>query len=133
MKLKLQEDPKEWRKFTAVWSIAFPALSYLLARKGVLPLPAFWTVAGVGAGALLLSFFAPRLFRGFYRGGMTGSFYVGQFMGKVILSLVYAFVLIPMSLLLRVMGKDLLDLRRDPSKETYWKPARRPGNFEQQF
>jgi hypothetical protein len=36
-------------------------------------------------------------------------------------------VLTPFGLLLRLMGKDLLDLRVDPDRESYWIPAEPDG------
>jgi hypothetical protein len=64
---------------------------------------------------------------------MTVSFHIGQVMGKVILSAFYLFVLTPLGLILRVAGKELLEMRIDRRRESYWKPARKPGKLEQQY
>ena len=133
MRLKLKEDPREWRKFMLVWcAVAAVLLGWLAFRRILAPAPA------AAAGALVIAFaaaaaVAPRLFRPAYRAGMTLSFYVGQFMGAVILTVFYLFVLTPMGLLLRLAGKDLLDLKLDRSADSCWKPARKPGPLEQQF
>lgn len=133
MKLKLKEQPNEWRKFTLVWCVAIPSITYLLARKGWAPVLGVKAAAAVSVLVAVLALIAPRLFRGFYRAGMTVSFHVGQVMGKVILTVVFVIAVTPMGLLLRAMGKDLLELKRDPKKESYWKPSRKVGTFEQQF
>jgi uncharacterized membrane protein len=133
MKLKLKEDPKEWRKFAMLWSVVFPLVFWLLWRKGLAPAPIAWAVTAVGVAAILGSVIAPQLFRGVYRAGMTGSFFVGQFMGKILLSIIFWGVVFPMSLLLRLLGKDLLELKKNTAKTSYWKNAKRTGAFEQQF
>jgi len=38
-------------------------------------------MASIGAVVLLLALIQPRWFRGFYRGGMTVSFHIGQVIG----------------------------------------------------
>ena len=54
-------------------------------------------------------------------------------MGKVILGAFYILAVTPLGLLLRLSGKDLLDMRRDKSRVSYWKEARKRGKLEQQF
>jgi hypothetical protein len=75
----------------------------------------------------------PPSFRGFYRVAMAVSFCIGQVMGKVLLGAVYLLIVTPLGLLMRALGKDPLDIRHGKGKQTYWKPARRTGKFEQQF
>jgi multisubunit Na+/H+ antiporter MnhG subunit len=133
MRLKLKEDPKEWRKFSLVWCAVLCGVSFLTWRKQVIGDSFFYAVVAVMGMAGVIAVIVPRLFRRFYRVGMMVSFHLGQFMGKVILSLVFIFVVTPMGLLLRAMGKDLLDLKRAGEKKSYWKPARRIGRFDQQF
>jgi nitrate reductase gamma subunit len=133
MKLKLKEKPNEWRKFTLVWCVAIPFFTWLLVRKGWASAVALKAVGVAAAAVAVLALIAPRFFRGFYRVGMTASFHVGQVMGKDILTVIFLLVVTPMGLLLRAMGKDLLDLKRDSAKESCWRPARKIGAFEQQF
>jgi hypothetical protein len=55
----------------------------------------------------------------------------------VVLGLVYALVILPAGVLVRLFGKDLLSLRRDPSAVTYWikrdMTALRPESLRDQF
>ena len=43
-------------------------------------------------------------------------------MTRVLLTLVFALVMLPIGLVLRLVGKDLLDRRLDPAADSYWKP-----------
>ncbi len=132
MKLKLKEDPKEWRNFTLIFCAAVLVLCALAARKGV---SREIVTCGSAAAAIvgLVAIWYPPAFRGFYRLVMGISFRVGQVMGKVMLGAVYAFVVTPIGLAMRVVGKDPLDMRQRKEKASYWKEARRAGDFEKLF
>lgn len=133
MKLKLKEDPREWRKFALAGGVFMGVVLWLMWRRhtdlrGGLSVACWFCVAALVAGMIW-----PRLIRPVYRAVMTGSFYVGQGMGKVMLAVFFLFILTPMALLLRASGKDLLKLRRDPSAKTYWQPAKSNEEFDRQF
>src|SRR5262245_54850827 len=99
MKLKLHEEPKEWLKFTVVMAVLPAAFSFALYRKGHLPAAGLAGVWGGLACVLLLCGLRPRLFRGFYRSGMTVTFHVGQVMGRVLLTIFFLVALTPAGLL----------------------------------
>jgi hypothetical protein len=63
---------------------------------------------------------------------MTVSFHIGQVVGKVLLTVFFFLFLTPLGLLLRLMDKDMLQLRRSPAK-TWWQPARNNRDFDRMF
>lgn len=130
---RLKEDPKEWRKFAWLSCAMLLIASGVVFWRGWISLKAIYWIAAFAIGIALLAFFRPAAFRPFYRGAMKASFAVGQVMGKVILSLFYIFVLTPMGLALRIMGKDLLETRIERDRASYWKKARKRGRMDQQF
>src|SRR5256885_17217061 len=93
-------------------------LSFMLLRR------LFPVVVGIAAFTLIVCALRPRLFRGFYRAGMTISFYIGQVMGRILLTVFFILVVTPLGLLLRLAGKDLLQLKRPPGAGSYWRPAK---------
>lgn len=131
--LRLKEKPLEWIKFTAVMGLALNGVLFLLWRKGVVPGVVCWVAVGVALAAIVVAMIRPRWFRGFYRGGMTLSFQVGQIIGKVILTLFFFTIVTPMGLLLRLFGKDLLQLKRTPGKKTCWQKAKNNREFDRMF
>jgi hypothetical protein len=132
MKLKLKETPREWVKFTAVMAV-FPAVfAYLLFRRGHFGPKGLLIAWGALLLALGLCCLRPRVCRSFYRVGMTVSFYVGQIVGSILLLLLFLFVLTPLSLILRLLGKDLLEMKRR-SAGTYWQTARPWGPLDRMF
>ncbi len=54
-------------------------------------------------------------------------------MGKVLLSLFFFIVVTPMGLLLRLLGKDLLQLKRTAETKTYWQKAKNNRDFDRMF
>lgn len=133
MKLKLKEDPKEWFKFIVVMALAVVIVTALLIHSRKLPPIALVFVGVLLHFTLITCWVRPVWFRGFYRAGMTVSFRIGQVLGFVWLSIFFLLILTPLALLLRLLGKDLLALKRVKSASSYWRAAKPPGPFERMF
>jgi hypothetical protein len=130
---KLKENPRDWLKFTGSVCLVLALVTFVLARRTTISREVMWAVLGVLVGIFLLCAFQPRWFRGFYRVGMTVAFYVGQFVGRILLTIIFLLVVTPLGLILRLLGKDLLRLKRDPSAQTYWQPAKQSDNLDREF
>jgi hypothetical protein len=133
VKLKLKEEPREWLKFTGVMALLGAIVGFALHRKHVIPREAFIGVLIGLAVALAICAMRPRWFRGFYRAGMTASWHVGQVMGRVMLTVFFLLLVTPMGLLLRLLGKDLLELKKRSDAASYWHVARKPGPLDRMF
>tara|TARA_B100002019_G_C21266955_1_gene599935 strand:+ start:948 stop:1319 length:372 start_codon:yes stop_codon:yes gene_type:complete len=62
----------------------------------------------------------------------------GEFLGKIIapvvMSLVYFLILTPISLLVRIAGKDLLKLKFSEKEKSYWlRKEKNTGSMDKQF
>ncbi len=133
MKLTLKEEPKEWVKFTAVMAATAGLVAWLLQRRGVFGQETFSGILVSLAAAILIGALRPRWLRGFSRRGMTVSWQLGRFLGRVWLTVFFLVVLTPLGLLLRALGKDLLQLKRPRGASSYWQKAKPPGPFDRQF
>ncbi len=133
MKLRLSENPNEWRKALLVWTAA-PAIGLvvLACRGRVTPLPAGTAIAAIVVVALV-GLARPILFRPVYRAVMTVTFHVGQVVGRVVLFVFFLAIITPLALLLRAMGKDLLQLRRSVRETSYWREAPALGSLRKLF
>ena len=133
MKLRLKENPGEWVKFMLLNAGVMGLILTLLWWRHVLP--GRWWARGLGVLALvaLLVLIQARWFRGFYRVGMRLSHRLGEFTGGIFLTIFFLLVLTPLGLALRLFGKDLLRLKRDPRASTYWQPARPPNSLDRLF
>jgi hypothetical protein len=131
--LRLSEKPVEWIKFTAVNGVAFNGALGWLWWNQALHGGVCLTCSGAAVAATLTAIIQPRWFRRFYRCGMLLSFQIGQIMGKVILTLFFILLLTPIGLLMRLLGKDLLQLKRKTGKHTYWHEAKDNREFDRMF
>lgn len=131
--LRLSEKPLEWIKFTAVIGTGVNGVLALLWWKGALPGAVCLIAAGLALAAIVCASVRPRWFRRFYRGGMAVSFQIGQMMGRVLLTLFFFLIVTPMGLALRMLGKDLLRLKRKPSLKSYWHAAKNGREFDRMF
>ena len=130
--LRLKENPREWQKFVAVMGTAANLVVWMLWWRGRLSLAVPLAVATLALLVLTTALIRPRWFRGFYRAGMTVSYHIGQVVGKVLLTVFFFLFLTPLGLLLRLMGKDLLKLKRS-SSQTWWQPAKNNRDFDRMF
>ena len=112
---------KELRKFSLN---LFCALGFLggivLWRKGEAEL-LFW---GIGITILLVGLVRPRILGPVHKEWMGMSLLIGFFMTHLILALMYYFILTPVGLVMKALGKDPLRLKHDQNAKSYW--IRRP-------
>lgn len=58
---------------------------------------------------------------------------LGVIISPLIMGLVYFLVVLPIGILMRVLGKDLLSLKFNKNIETYWNKKEAKTNFDKQF
>ena len=59
---------------------------------------------------------------------------LGVIIAPVVMALIYFVILTPISLIVRLFGKDLIGLKFLKNKETYWiKRKKNPGSMKKQF
>ena len=108
---------KELRTFAFTLSCALGFLGGLvLWRKGETGL-LFW---GIGIVVLLVGLLRPRLLGPIYRGWMEISFVMGFFMTHLVLALMYYLIFTPVTLVMKLLGKDALRLKHDRNAKSYW-------------
>ena len=133
MKPKLKEDPREWRKFAWAALTVLVILTVYFWRRGMFSVEAFLVVLGAVLVLAVGATLRPQPVRPIYRVAMTVGFCLGQVIGRVLLALAFILVVTPLGVLLRLTGKDLLHLRRDPRRASHWRPAQFTSHFDRQF
>lgn len=81
---------------------------------------AIYILSTVGAALLSLGFVAPTVLKPVYLVWMTLAVVLGFIMTRIILTIVFFFVVTPIGLALRMMGRDPLNRKPDPTVDTYW-------------
>lgn len=108
---------RELRKFGFTMAIAFGLLSTLLWWLDKSTWPAMAWVAG---GFLAPALSWPALLRPIEWAWMKMALAMGYVMTRVLLTLTFYLVMTPLGLVMRLLGKDSLQLRRNPEQSSYW-------------
>jgi hypothetical protein len=133
MRLHLKEDPKEWRKAGLLGLIGPAVIFGVLRYRGAIS-RTLLGVALVGiALAALCAWSRPRWFRGYYRFTATLGFYLIQIFGKVVLAAFFFLILTPLGWIMRLFGKDFLQLKSPRDKRTFWHPTRQDGSLDSMY
>jgi hypothetical protein len=130
----LRLSGKELKKFGLLVGSVFVVLSGIGMYRG-------WSIVATGtlllAGVMLLScgMFLPESLRQAYRIWMAAAFAIGWLVSRMILVMLFYFVLTPVGLLARIFEKEFLDTDFRKKKESYWIPksASKKINYEKLF
>ena len=133
MKLIFKEDPKAWRKSTLLTALGLALLSSLLRWRRHLAVNIWCALLAVLGVVAICAVLQPRWFRGWYRLSLRLGFYSSQFIGRCILAVFFTFIITPLGLLLRLAGKDALQLKRPQKTTTYWHQSKDYGPLDRLF
>lgn len=91
-----------------------------------------WTLlaqalALIGASLVVLALLRPPLLAPLNRAWLRLGLFLFKVVNPIVMFLIYATTVVPIGLFLRLRGKDLLRLRRDPTAASYWIPREPPG------
>jgi hypothetical protein len=84
-------------------------------------------LAGIGVILILLGLVAPQTLRGLNQAWVRLGLIMFRFVNPVVLGLIYAVVIVPTGLLMRLTGHDPLSLKFDDRAESYWVVRDPPG------
>lgn len=133
MHIKLSENPREWRKFVWQACVIFAGWFGLAVWRRLVN-PDHWRVVlAVLAVVALAAWFRPAWFRGIYRFGMTASGWLGERVGRVLLTVFFFLLVMPLGWALRRFGYDPLHWRASAKKQSYWEPATKATRLDQMF
>ncbi len=120
-------DPKtekRLREFGILMAAVLIAISAFLLWRGR---PAAMITLPAALVFLAPAYFHPRALGLIEHGWLAFGERMSRVMTFVLLTLTYFLIMTPMGLFLRLIRKDLLDLKLDKSAKTYWKPVEPDG------
>lgn len=127
-------DRDELRRFARAMLIGFFVIGLIVAARHRGLGTTTYTLWAIGA-ALALAALVPGLGRAAYLGVYLPTSILGFFISHIVVALMFFLVFVPVGLLVRLTGHDLLRLRR-PGGGTLWtrRPAPRPAaSYYRQF
>ena len=69
---------------------------------------------------LLLGLFNSKILTPLNKAWLKLGIFLGNFIAPIIMGIVFFFVVTPTGLIMRLLGKNLLMLKKDKDKSTYW-------------
>jgi hypothetical protein len=117
--------------FSLIWSAIFTLVGFtpLLHNQSI----RFWAVA-IALLFIVIAVIKPQVLTRFYLLWMKFGEFMGGIISKMVLFILYFALFTPISLFLKLIGKDLLNKKIDKSQESYWiKRERQPESMKNQF
>lgn len=133
MQFDLKDNPKAWRKSALLAAVGLGLISSALRWRHVLANRAWLTILAILAVIIVCAVLQPRWFRGYHLFSMLLGFVVSRILGRILLLLFFLFILTPLGWILRLTGKDLLQLKRLPRATTYWQPTKETSPLDRLF
>jgi hypothetical protein len=78
----------------------------------------------VGGILLLSGIFIPKNLKDIYKVWMGFAFGLGWIVSRIILTILFVFILTPLGLFAKLFGKEFLDLNFNKEKSSYWIPKK---------
>ena len=122
------------RNFGLVFAVVFAIIALApFYRTGTVR---WWAIAA-GAAFLIAAFMAPRLLRPLNLLWFKLGLLLHHIINPIVMAVLFFGAFVPMGLLMRALGKDLLRLNFDRAATSYWilrdPPAPPPGGMTKQF
>ena len=133
MKLNLKDEPKEWRKSALLTLLGLAILNLLLRWRGIFAGKTCFIVLAILTVIAVAASFRPRWFRGYHLLSMRLGLAISRFIGYVALILFFIFILTPVGLVLRLLGKDVLQLKPPYNAGTYWQTGKDSSPLDRLF
>tara|TARA_Y100000739_G_C20351946_1_gene348178 strand:+ start:119 stop:532 length:414 start_codon:yes stop_codon:yes gene_type:complete len=131
---KIKTSKKDIRNFGITIGTVLLIIAGLLFYKEKDSFQIFIYLSGSFSG---LGIIFPVLLRPIYISWMIFSIVLGWFMTRLILSLIFYLVITPIGLILKIIGKDLLELKKQEVNESFWNlrnsEFQQNQNYEKQF
>ncbi len=129
-----QVRPGSDRSFGVVFAVVFAIIGCWPLLRGETP---YWTILAIAAAFALAALVAPRLLRPlnwiWFRIGLL----LHSVMSPLVMGAVFFLCVTPIGVVMRLLGKDVLALRRQAERSTYWivrdPPGPGPDTMKNQF
>jgi hypothetical protein len=120
------------RQFAGLWIVFFAGLAcweYFRHGRDAFALALLILAFCVGPIGLI----KPQWLRPIFVGWMCLAFPVGWVISHVVLAFLFYGILLPLGIVFRLIGRDVLTLRRNPAQTTYWSHKNMPSDVRSYF
>ncbi|MCP5062396.1 MAG: hypothetical protein GY936_08035 [Ignavibacteriae bacterium] len=130
---KLDFSVKSLRKFGITIGGIFVFIGLWFLSQNIFEVTKYVLLV-VGLVLLLGGLFTPKTLNSTYKVWMGFAFALGWVMSRVILSVLFVFVITPIGFLAKIFGKEFLDIKFNDNKNSYWIPKEsKETNYEKMY
>lgn len=129
LEINLQPSNRQLRQFGLLSLVLIPLIAWLwTANLTVLA----WAT---GAGLILcgLGLWRPTFLKPVFLSLIILTLPIGLVVGELAMLLIYFGLFLPMAIVFRIMGRDTLQRKPTPEKNTFWQPRPRPAGSRSYF
>lgn len=119
IEINVNPSARELRRFAWVAVVALPAIGFLLWLRGA-SVAFAGTLAVVALALPVIAAARPRSLRVFYVGLLMATAPIGWLVSHLMMAIFFYLVLTPMAVLWRLLGRDVLAIRRPETATSYW-------------
>ncbi|MBN1352360.1 hypothetical protein JXJ21_23385 [candidate division KSB1 bacterium] len=131
--IKLDLSKKSLRKFGLTVGIVLSASTLWLFYKDYLP-SARYALGTFGLALIFAGLVLPVVLKPVYKIWMGIAFAIGWIVSRVLLTILFSFVMTPIGLIMRLAGKKTLDTKMNDSKDSYWiRKSKDKINYEKMY
>jgi len=131
---KISTDKKTLKNFGVIMSVAFLVItSIIFLKRGYLN----YSILCISCFFILAGFLAPAILKPIYIFWMKLAYVLSWFNTRLLLLVIYILLFTPVSLILKLFRRDLIDIRIDRTAGSYWKKKEKnkfnPADYERQY
>ena len=131
---KINTDRDSLRKYGATMGVALLVIAGIIfLKRGSFNYP----VLSVSLFFFLAGFFLPLILKPVYIAWMKLAYVLSWFNTRLLLVIIYILLFTPVSLILKLLRKDLIGIRIDRTAGSYWRKKEKnefnPADYERQY
>jgi hypothetical protein len=133
IEIEWHPGPRQLRIFGFAALVASGIVAVLLRLVIGIAVPVVLVIFAVGVAIFACSFVSLKLTRAIYIGLAVAAMPIGLAVSFILLTAFYFVLLTPVAILFRLIGRDALSRRFDPTANSYWRTHRPPQSLERYF
>jgi hypothetical protein len=131
---KLDQTQKSLKKFGFLVGSVFIMITLwmILENSSSIPITILGSIGGL---LIIFSIFHPDILKPVHKIWMGLAFSMGWLVSRILLIFLFSVVAIPIGIMTRLFGKDLIDHKIEKEQKTYWIPkkSRNKSHFEKLY
>jgi hypothetical protein len=130
IRIQLNPTIRQLRQFAGVWIGFCAILGLALYLKGG---PTKAMIAWIAGLAGVPGLFFPAIMKPLYLLLTYATFPIGLVVSHIVMAAVFYLVFTPVAVIMKMLGRDLLERKFDPHASSYWRPVKSQTDLESYF